>query len=290
MAFLLNGEHISNERLYREFLLLSGGRTPEQVQQQPGVDIRRLQEDAERSAVRSALLLQFARQEKLAVTPEEVEAERRAAWGSAANQSCGAGVTDDMAERALLRKVERHLTRHVQRPGRQELEAMYRANSRAFTLPERWLVAHIVRLAENGGEREAAREVLAVVARELAAGKPFAAMADKYSNCKGNAGSLGWITRGSMAPDFEEKVFSLAVKQPSEIFETVFGLHIAVVWDHKTEGVQPFDDVRADLARQILEERRQAVLHQTVDNLYRSASLQVVDEPERNVAKSERVS
>ncbi len=41
-----------------------------------------------------------------------------------------------------------------------------------------------------------------------------------------NGGDLGWATRGSMVPEFEEVVFTLNEGEVSEVFESPFGFHI----------------------------------------------------------------
>ncbi|AFL88491.1 parvulin-like peptidyl-prolyl isomerase [Terriglobus roseus DSM 18391] len=289
MALRVNGELISDERFYREFLAVSGGLTPEQMQQRSPADYTQAQEVAERSVLRAVLLRQLAAQENLIVTEQEIEEERRLVWGSTANQSCGAGVMDEMAERATVRKAERHITRYVPRPGRQEVETIYRGNAAVFTLPERWLVSHIICLAETDEERQAAKATLTRAAEELKRGKPFATVADRYSDCKGNGGALGWISRDDMVPAFEETVFNLKPKKPSDIFETPFGLHIALVRDHKAAGLQPLDEIRADLARRIFDDRRIAVLDQALQAIFQNADIQMIDEPQRNVARGERV-
>jgi peptidyl-prolyl cis-trans isomerase C len=289
MAVRVNGELISDERFYREFLAISGGLTPEQMQQRSPADYRRAQELAERNVLRAVLLRQLAHREALAVTEKEIEEERRAVWGSAANQSCGAGVMDEMAERAAVRKAERHITRHVPRPSRAEIEAIYRGNPGTFTLPERWLVSHIVRLAEDEAERQAARGTLTIAAGDLKRGKSFAAVAERHSDCKGNGGSMGWISRGNMVPEFEEAVFILRPRKFSEIFQTPFGLHIALVQEHKPAGLQPLEEIRADLARRIFDDRRQATLDQALHDIFSGAEIQLISQPERSVASGEIV-
>lgn len=289
MAVRVNGEIINDERFHREFVELSGGRTPQQVQEQAPMEYHRLLQTAESNTLRSVLLHQLAVTEGITATAEEAEEERRSTWGSAANQSCGIGITSDMISRLMVKKVQQHLTRHVQRPDRREVESIYRNNAASFTLPDRWLVSHIVRIAETEAERAKAIEVLKQAENELTRGKPFAAVADRYSDCKGNGGSLGWISRGTMVPEFETKVFTLERRKLSDIFETTFGLHLAMLHDSKPAGLQPLDEVRVDLARHIFEERKQVLLNQITEDLMRHADIEMLPETERSIAAGERV-
>ena len=290
MAIRVNGEFIEDERFHRAFLEQSGGRTPEQVRQHAPSEFQSTLHQAEQNVLRAVLLQQFAAAEGITATSQEVDEERRDVWGSTANESCGIGVTQDMADRITLRKAEQFLTRHVQRPDRSEVDSTCRANPSAFALPERWLVSHIVKFVESSSEHDTALQVMTVVIAELKRGRAFAAVAERYSDCKGNGGSLGWISRGSMVAAFEEHVFALQRRKVSGIFETPFGLHIAVVQDHKDAGVQPLEDLRLSLSRRIYEERRQARLARVLNDLYRQAQIEPVTEMQRRVASGEKVS
>ena len=286
MAIRVNGELIEDDRFHRAFLQLSGGRTPEQVALH---EFQPMLQQAEQTVLRETLLLQLAVAEGLSASSEQVEQERKAAWGSAANQSCGTGITHDMERRILLRTMEQHLTRHVPRPDRREVEAMYRNNPAAFTLPERWLVSHIVKLAETVDERIAAEAALQSAEIELQRGKSFAAVADRYSDCRGTGGALSWITRGSMVAEFEAVAFTLELRKRSGIFATPFGLHIALVQDHRAAGLEPLDEIRNDLARRIHDDRKQTHLGNVVQDLYYRATVELIEAPPRSVAEGEKV-
>ena len=286
MAIRVNGERIEDDRFHRAFLELSGGRTPDQV---PSHEFQPTLQQAEQNVLRETLLLQLAATEGFSASEEELDAERRTTWGSAANQSCGAGVTHDMERRILLRKIEQHLIRHVPRPDRREVETIYRTNLSAFTLPERWLVSHIVKFAESDEERTAAEAALHIAETELQRGKSFAAVADRHSDCRGNGGVLGWIVRGSMVEAFEEVAFALQRRKRSDIFRTPFGLHIALVQDHRPAGLEPLDEIRTDLARRIHDDRKEVFLGNVMQDLYRRANVELLVEPERSVTRGEKV-
>lgn len=58
----------------------------------------------------------------------------------------------------------------------------------------------------------------------LQAGQGFAEVARQYSEDKArNGGDLGWMIRGSMAGDFQERAFSQPVGLYSQPFKTKFG-------------------------------------------------------------------
>ncbi|MEZ4938030.1 MAG: peptidylprolyl isomerase [Crocinitomicaceae bacterium] len=75
-----------------------------------------------------------------------------------------------------------------------------------------------------------AREKLNGIRKKIVDGDlSFAAAAALSSEDPGsakNGGDLGWATRGTMVPEFEEVVFTLGEGEVSEVFESSFGFHI----------------------------------------------------------------
>lgn len=66
------------------------------------------------------------------------------------------------------------------------------------------------------------------IKEELLNGADFKTLAEKYSSCpsKKRGGDLGWFTRGSMVPEFENAVIRMKVGEISEPVKTKFGYHI----------------------------------------------------------------
>ena len=88
------------------------------------------------------------------------------------------------------------ITKHVFRPSRADVERFYKSNLAQFHQPEQVQVSHIVKNVEEPGTEVVAREIIAKAEQELVAGKPFAKVAELYSDCKGSGGGIGWIARG----------------------------------------------------------------------------------------------
>lgn len=258
MALLVNGELVADEDFYQEFLRQSSGAYagPESMAQ--------LRRAAERSVVHRVLLVQMARQHGISVSVAEVNAERQRQWRNENNSVCGSGIRKVLADGLLIEKLRDQLSRHVPRPSRASVEAYYRENPSMFWKPERVLVAHIIKNVERPADEPEAMAQLLQAQLELERGKSFAAVAERHSDCRGNGGSLGWVERGQMVEAFEQVVFGLKEQQRSPIFRSVFGLHIAQVEARKAAGVEPFEDVRIELARRLHQEQRQRVLDQAL--------------------------
>ncbi len=150
------------------------------------------------------------------------------------------------------------------------MEQFYRANPQQFYQPEKVHAAHIIKNIEAPADEPDARSALISAQLELTSGKPFAKVADRYSDC-GGGGLLGWIARGEMVEEFDEVVFSLKKGECSDIFRTVFGLHIATVLGRKAAGVSPFEEIRLSLSRSLFEQKKQAVIQRVLhDAMQRS--------------------
>lgn len=274
MALRVNGELIADEMLHREYLHVrenagwNGSEEPAEVIHEQWIYV------AEQNLIRRTLLLQIADERQVRITPAEIEAERRRRWGGTTNSICGAGIRQSIEADLLVERVRRELTKYVPRPGRKDVERYYQEHPQEFYQPERILAAHIFReLAVEDRDGSAAQEALIKAGEELTAGKPFAQVADRYSDCRGVGGAIGWIVGGQMVAEFDEVVFALNKNQWSPIFRTVFGLHIACVRDRKPAGVTPLDEVKGDLARSLYEARCQQALHQILNEAIRQSHI-----------------
>jgi peptidyl-prolyl cis-trans isomerase C len=163
------------------------------------------------------------------------------------------------------------------RPSRAEVETYYRRCREEFRRPEQIEVVHIVRNVEGPEDEAGAMEAMQQAEAALVSGAPFAAVAERFSDCGGKA-ILGWIARGEMVKEFEEAVFTLRKGERTGIFRTPFGFHIAKVLQTKAAGHLSLDEVRPALARRLLIAGKDRAIHAVVEDALRRASIQVVGE------------
>ena len=277
VPLIINGQTVPEQVLREELLHLSAGLEMDAPSAR-AVDPEHLRSAALHNVVRRVLLLQAAATEGLQVSDADIEAERARRWGSVHNRVCGAGVRDAIAGDLLVQRMCAAITRHVPRPGRHEAEEFYHRNRHLYFQPEAVEAAHIVRNVSRDDDLAAAEQHLASATAELARGKAFARVADRYSDCKGVGGSLGWIVRGQMVPEFEEVIFALAPGQRSSIFRTVFGLHIATAIRKRKEGYRSFNEVRLEIASSLFAERRERAVAQAVAAMERAAQIRMTPE------------
>ena len=156
-------------------------------------------------------------------------------------------------------------------PDRASLERLarnqYDADPKKFDAPEQIRVRHILISAKACEAEAKAREILA---RARQPGADFAALAEASSDDPGSAsrgGDLGFFSRGRMVAPFEAAAFAL--KQPgdlSEVVKTDFGYHVIRLEERKPAARKPFEEVRDDLVKSIVQSeeraRRQVLLDQ----------------------------
>jgi len=129
----------------------------------------------------------------------------------------------------------------------------YKAEPSRFMAKEQVRVSHILVAGITPESRAQAEKLL----EDLTAGADFAQLAQSNSADKASAargGDLGFFESGRMVPAFEQAAFALEKPgQLSSVVETQFGYHVLKLVERKPAGVRPFDEVRADLIKEIRE-------------------------------------
>ncbi len=136
--------------------------------------------------------------------------------------------------------------------------ALYEQRLETYDVPEQVHARHILLRIEPGASAEAIAErqqqAEALRAR-LAAGEDFAKVAASASEDPGSkesGGDLGFFKRGQMVKPFEDAAFALQPGELSPVFRSDFGFHVLRVEERKAAQLRTFDDVKEDLAREIL--------------------------------------
>ncbi len=141
------------------------------------------------------------------------------------------------------------------RPTRKEIDLYYKTHRSHFYAPERVHVLQIVKNLDEATDREIALAAMRSAQRELDRGVGFAEVADRYSDCAGNGGDLGWFPRDFMVEEFDAVVFELLPGSTSPIFETRFGLHIVRMLERRVAGVRPLSEVYEEIAEGLYAQR-----------------------------------
>lgn len=151
-----------------------------------------------------------------------------------------------------------------------EAISYYKQNEEQFTNSESARASHI--LIED---EEKAKSVLG----EIESGLPFEEAAKKYSSCpsKQQGGDLGYFTRGSMVPEFEEVAFEMEKGQISVPVKTQYGYHLIKLIDKKQEEVKSFDEVKVQLGQQLLNHKQEHVYFNKIIELKQKYETKIME-------------
>ena len=212
-----------------------------------------LRDEALDTLIERAVLYQEAHRLGFSPTPEEITTVAATLAPPAYNgDGCRAGTDPDIlnaeAERKLIfERLLAHWTRNVKPPKSTEVRDYHRLHAREFLRPESIHAAHIVKHSEQG-DPEANRALLEQVRERLLAGEDFDTLAAQFSDCPDKSGDLGFFHRGVMVEEFDAAVFDMPLHQYTPVFETPFGLHIAVVRERRPEGPIPLNEVATEIS------------------------------------------
>src|SRR5205823_5514845 len=159
-------------------------------------------------------------------------------------------------------------------PKHKEVTDYYRKNKDQFRRPELVRAGHIVKNVDESVDEATALVAIQKARDELAAGANFEELADRCSDCAGNRGELGWVSRGQMVQEFEDVIFSLKENQVSDIFRTVFGFHIAKVYARKPEGFSDFAEVQESIVASLHRQKQERAVENYLDRLKAKAVIQ----------------
>lgn len=141
-----------------------------------------------------------------------------------------------------------------------EVKQYYEDNKDKFFSPKTINASHIL-----VDELSKADEII----EEIKSGLSFAEAAEKYSKCPSSqkGGELGFFGKGAMVPEFEKAAFELALDEMSGPVQTNFGYHIIKVTAIKEDGLKSYQEVRDNLAKQLLSIKQQEAYYGKVSAL-----------------------
>jgi parvulin-like peptidyl-prolyl isomerase len=169
-------------------------------------------------------------------------------------------------------------------PPEEELRKYYQDNIANFMTLEEVRASHILKAPKRGEERQAAYDELRQARRELLKGADFDEMAKKHSDRAEENIDLNFFKRGELAEEFELVAFSMEVGEISPVFASTFGFHLIKLTDRKPATPRPFDEVRDEVRRQLVEGQRQERAKKLVEELKAVAKVEDVVEEEEVAA------
>lgn len=166
----------------------------------------------------------------------------------------------------------------VQAADEDTLRKRYQEQVEKYSSVEKREVSHIlVAVAANASDadRKAAEAKAKKLAGEAQApGADFAALAQANSDdtgSKANGGNLGWIAKGGMPGAFDDAAFAMKAGEVRGPVKTDFGWHVVKVNDVRAAVQRPFEDVRAELEKEMQEGSRERAFNEMTGKLVDAA-------------------
>jgi len=171
---------------------------------------------------------------------------------------------------------------------RDDLRAYYDQHRDEYRTPEQVKVSHIwIKMPLPGADGKIDENKVAEAQRraddlskQLKSGAKFDDLAKKYSEDPGSAnvgGSLGWIGRAQMTPEFEKTAFSLAKGQISGVVKSSDGFHIIRLDDKQDAHVKSLDEVRDQIEPILKRQKGQAAAQRKAEDLLTQARAKGLD-------------
>lgn len=203
-------------------------------------------------------------QSEVKVTPEEINAH----WATSKIQY-------KIQEKRAFRMVvvdEEKVSAAIQ-TNESALRSYYDANRDQFRTPERVKVRHIlIKTMEKPKEQEEALKKKAEdLLKQIKGGADFAELAKKNSEDTISAvkgGDLDWVARGQTVKPFEDAAFALQPKQISDVVKSEFGFHIIQTLEKEQARLQPFDEVKDQIAKDQAKQQVYDRMQQIADQVH----------------------
>lgn len=169
-----------------------------------------------------------------------------------------------------------------------DLRAYYDQHRDEYRVPEQMKVSHIwikMPLPGDDGKIDSNKVAEAQhraedLSKQIKSGAKFDDLAKKYSEDSGSAnvgGSLGWIGRGQMTPEFEKTAYSLTKGQISDVVKTSDGFHIIRLDDKQDAHMKSLDEVKSTIEPIVKHQKAQQLAQKKAEDLLRQAKTQGLD-------------
>jgi len=289
MAIKVNGEIIPESAIQYELARLvkfySEHMSAEQLREQMPI----LKKKAKEQALGAKLLLMEAESLDISVPDADVLAKLDELVESLGGQErfdallAKQDVKLETIRDGLLRscRLDRHIakiTEGTPDPTEAEMEAHFESHQLEYRTSDRAQARHILVRPETDDEagKSAARAKILEIRQRVDDGADFAEEAAAHSECpsgRSHGGSLGWVSRGTMVPAFDDLLFAMEVGALSDVVETEFGYHIIEKKAHEEGGPSDFDDVRENIRAFLRHAKRGEVISRYVAELKRKADI-----------------
>ncbi|MCQ4638064.1 peptidylprolyl isomerase [Anaerovorax odorimutans] len=143
----------------------------------------------------------------------------------------------------------------------EEAKEFFDANEEQFVKGETVQAKHILVDSEEKGN-----EIFKAIESQETT---FEEAAGEYSSCpsKEKGGDLGEFGKGQMVKEFEDAAFAAEIGKVIGPVQTQFGYHLIKVEKKNAPGAKTFEEVKTEIANNLLQQRRAAVFNAKIEEL-----------------------
>jgi peptidyl-prolyl cis-trans isomerase D len=159
-------------------------------------------------------------------------------------------------------------------PPEAKLRQAYEEYKDDYWTPKEVRARHILLSVPAGATKDVERKIeerIFALQAQLKAGADFSELAKKNSQDPVSAakgGDLGWFGEDQMVADFSEAAFALPKGGLSGPVRTDYGFHLIKVDDIREPRLRPFEEVRAEVAKEVAGEMADALIEKRLEECY----------------------
>ena len=157
-----------------------------------------------------------------------------------------------------------------------EISEFYRTNQDEFQQGERVRLQQILVRVSNRKPEEA-KALAESLVKQISEGAAFEELAKTHSEGTEakEGGEMGWMERGQLLGEIDEKVFALPVGGVTNPIETSLGYHIFKVLEKQPASLKALSDVRGEIQDRLFKQKLKKRLDSYVDDLKKNAYISI---------------
>jgi parvulin-like peptidyl-prolyl isomerase len=157
-----------------------------------------------------------------------------------------------------------------------DVSEYYKAHPEEFSQGDRVRLRQIL-VREGARTPEEAKAFAESLIAQMDEGKPFDELAKTYSQGSEakEGGDMGWVEKGQLLGEIDEKVFLLDQGQHTPIIKSSLGYHIFQVVERQRSSLKPLTDVRTSIQETLFKEELARRLDAWIKTLKKNAYISI---------------
>lgn len=159
-----------------------------------------------------------------------------------------------------------------------EIKAYYEMHTGEFGEEEK-VHLFLILVRKDPANPKLSEETARQISTKIKSGGEFAELAKSYSEGPNaeKGGDLGFVNRGQLLKDLEEKAFALEVGQVSDLIETEAGYHILWAKEKEKPSVKSLSEVETEVEAKVFRQKATEVHEKWLSSLKKKAYIHIFE-------------